>query len=106
MSRRIFANPDGKEEILNECPLCGSELEYLALGQYSEVFRILKNGKLSKLRKYKRDEGSMDCGFIACSNKNCDFHTDCDLDTDNTGEFQNLYIHQNNEGQFMIEKEV
>lgn len=45
--------------VLNKCPLCGSELEILYLGQYSEAYKILKNGKISKVRKYKRDEGSM-----------------------------------------------
>lgn len=101
MSRKIFSNND--EEILNKCPLCGAELEYIDLHQYSNVYRILKNGKLSKTRKLRRDEGSMECGFINCTK--CDFHTDCDLDTDITGEYKHIYIHENNKGQFMIEIE-
>ena len=40
-------------KVLNKCPLCGSELEILYLGQYSEAYKILKNGKISKVRKYK-----------------------------------------------------
>lgn len=41
---------------------------------------MLKSGKISKKRKFKRDEGSMECWFLSCSK--CDFHTDCDLDSD------------------------
>ena len=47
MSKRIFSSFN-KEKILNKCPLCGGELEYVALHQYSDVYRILKNGKISK----------------------------------------------------------
>lgn len=67
-------------KILNECPLCGKQLEYNDLNQYSNVYAILGNGKLSKTRKRKEDNGSMECGFISCTNKNCGFVTDCDLD--------------------------
>lgn len=103
MSRRMFSKPDGHEEVLNKCPLCGEELEYVELSQYSNVYRILKNGKVSKVRKFKRDEGSMECAFISCSNPNCNFHTDCDYDTDITGSYKAIYIHQADEGQFMID---
>lgn len=103
MSRREFSTPNSEEKILNKCPLCGSELEYLALHQYSNVYRILKNGEISKTRKYKRDEGSMECGFIACSNDDCNFHTDCDLDTETTGSYEHIYIHQTADGKFMID---
>lgn len=102
MSKRIFSKPDSKEEILNKCPLCEGELEYFALHQYSNVYKILKNGKLSKKRVRKQDEGSMECGFIGCTN--CDFHTDCDLGVDDTGDFKNIYIYQSNE-KFTIEVE-
>ena len=44
----------------------------------------------------------MECGFICCSNEDCNFHTDCDYDTDTTGPYEHIYIHENNEGQFMI----
>lgn len=101
MSRRRFLNSDG-EKILNKCPLCGSELEFINLCQYSNVYRILKNGKISKVLKYKRDEGSIERGFIACANDECNFHTDCKFDTDTTGQYQNIYIHQSNDNQFMI----
>lgn len=100
MSKRIFSSFN-KEKILNKCPLCGGELEYVALHQYSDVYRILKNGKISKTRKLRRDEGSMECGFINCSC--CDFHTDCDYDTTITGEYEHIYIHQSDNGQFMLE---
>lgn len=89
--------------VLNKCPLCGSELEILYLGQYSEAYKILKNGKISKVRKYKRDEGSMEVSFISCTK--CDFHTDCDYDTDTTGNFSRINIFQNNDNRFMIEVE-
>lgn len=100
MSRRMFSNGN-TEKILNKCPLCGAELEYVELLQYSNVYRILKNGKMSKTKKCKREEGSMECGFICCSK--CNFHTDCDLDTYTTGDYKNIYIHENNNGQFMID---
>lgn len=103
MSRRRFSTPNSKEEVLNKCPLCGSELEYVALYQYSNVYRILKNGRISKTRKYKRDGGTMECGFIACSNNDCDFHTDCDLDTDTTGDYEHIYIHQGDDDRFYID---
>ena len=103
MSRRIFATSDSNEKILNKCPICGEELEFVELNQYSNVYRILKNGKVSKTKKHRRDEGSMECAFIACSNPNCDFHTDCDYDTDTTGQYNHIYIHENNIGQFMID---
>lgn len=103
MDKRKFNIPNSKEEILNKCPLCGNELEYIVLYQYSNVYRILKNGEISKTRKYKRDEGSMECGFIACSNDGCDFHTDCDLDIEAPKKYNHIRIYQNNNGQFMID---
>lgn len=104
MSRRRFSNPNSVgEKILNKCPLCGSELEFIDLYQCSYVYRIMKNGKISKVRKCKRDEGPMECGFIVCSNDNCDFHTDCDFDTKTTGQYKNIYIYQSNDNQFMID---
>lgn len=80
MSKRIFSNyHNGSEEkILNKCPLCNSELEYHSLMQYSNVYKILKNGTVSKTKKRQEYNGSMDCGFICCTK--CEFSTDCDLD--------------------------
>lgn len=101
MSRRIFATPDSNEKILNKCPICGEELEFVELYQYSNVYRILKSGKISKKRKFRREEGPIECGFISCTN--CNFHTDCDLDTDTTGDYNRIYIHENDKGQFMID---
>lgn len=98
-----FATTDSNEKILNKCPICGEELEFVELNQYSNVYRILKNGKVSKTKKFKRDEGSMECAFINCSNPNCDFHTDCDYDTVTTGQYNHIYIHENDIGQFMID---
>lgn len=103
MNKRKFNIPNSKEEILNKCPLCGDELEYVELNQYSNVYRILKSGKVSKKRKYRMDNGSMYCGFIACSNVGCDFHTDCELNVETTGKYENICIDQKNNGQFVID---
>ena len=45
----------------------------------------------------------MDVSFISCTK--CDFHTDCDYDTDTTGNFSRINIFQNNDNRFMIEVE-
>lgn len=103
MSKRVFASPDVKEKILNKCPICGEELEYISLGQYSDVYRILKNGKISKTRKSRKDNGLMECGFICCSK--CNFHTDCYYDTDTTVDYKKIHIHMNNKEQFVFEAE-
>lgn len=98
MSVKQYLNGNETDTVLNKCPVCGGTLEYCNLYQISHVYRILKNGKLSK-RYSKREEGSMDCGFICCSN--CDFHTDCDLDTDCvTG----VHIYESDFGSFRITK--
>lgn len=65
------------ERILNKCPICGYPLEYSALMQYSDIYKVKSNGELSKNRVRKEDNGSLECGYIACIN--CDFVTDCDL---------------------------
>lgn len=67
------------EKILNKCPICGAGLEYSALQQYSNIFKVLKDGTLSKNRIRKEDNGSMECGYLSCTNDNCNFVTDCDL---------------------------
>lgn len=64
-------------KVLNKCPKCGAELEYHELCQYTVRYRILKNGKISKKRIRKEDNGSIDEKFICCSQ--CDFNTDCEL---------------------------
>lgn len=66
-------------KVLNKCPLCGRELEYNALHQYSLVYKVLKSGKMSARRVRKEDNGPMECGFLVCTNKECGFVTDCDL---------------------------
>lgn len=66
-------------KILNKCPLCGSKLEYSALMQYANVYTIKNNGELSKKSK-KEDVGSMECGYICCSNEKCNFHTNVYLE--------------------------
>lgn len=103
MSKRIFAMPDSSEKILSACPICGEELEFVELHQCSYVYRILKNGKVSKTRKYKSYDGPMECAFISCSNPDCNFHTDCDYNTDTTGRYNHIYIHESDIGQFMID---
>lgn len=89
-----------KPELLTKCPICGEELEVNNLYQYSKVFKILKNGKISKTMKYKRDEGSMECWFLSCSK--CDFHTDCNLDSDK----YDIHIWQENDGNFQYVRRV
>lgn len=69
----------GELKLLNKCPVCGNELEYSALMQYSNIFKVLQNGKLSKNRIRKEDNGSMECGYLSCVNRDCDFVTDCEL---------------------------
>ena len=66
-------------KILNKCPVCGGKLEYNSLYQYSLVYKILKSGRLSARRVRKEDCGPMECGFITCTNEDCEFMTDCDL---------------------------
>lgn len=66
--------------ILNQCPICGSRLEFAALHQYSNIYNITKDGKLSARRIRKTDDGPMECGYISCSNEECNFNTDCDLE--------------------------
>lgn len=65
-------------KLLNKCPLCGNKLEYSALMQYAYVYTIKNNGELSQKGK-KEDIGTMECGFISCTNEKCDFTTDTDL---------------------------
>lgn len=85
--------------VLNKCPLCGSPLEVQCLGQYSEVYRVLKNGGISKQRIRKVDNGSMECSIISCSNDSCTFVTDTDWETEDyniiNGQDDRLYIEMN-----------
>lgn len=76
------------KKILNKCPLCGGKLKYSALMQYSCVHTIKSNGELSKKVK-KEDIGPMECGFISCSNSECNFTTNCDLECE---EHKNIEI--------------
>ena len=70
--------------ILNKCPICGSELEYNSLYQFTKIYKVLKNGKC------KDDACPMECGFISCINPDCDFHTNCDLEVEGNGKY-NIY---------------
>lgn len=79
------------EKILNKCPICGAELEYSALQQYSNIYKVLKDGTLSKKRIRKEDNGSMECGYLSCTNDDCSFTTDCDL---NVMDNSNIKIYQ------------
>lgn len=89
---KVFFTID-EEKILNICPVCGSNLEYSSLYQFSKVYKILKNGTISKKFK-KRYEGSMECGFISCTNETCNFATDCDLDVIDNNK---IHIYQDEE---------
>ena len=80
------------EKILNKCPICGGNLEYCALMQYSNIYGIKKNGELTKNKLRKEDVGSMECGYLSCTNDECDFATDCDFVSVN---HKNIVIWQN-----------
>lgn len=67
---------DKVEELLNRCPKCGGILEYSELMQYSNIYKIKRNGELSKRRVRKEDNDPMEYGYIYCSN--CDFTTDAE----------------------------
>lgn len=75
-------------EILNKCPVCGSELEYNSFYQFSKVYKILKNGKLSSRPKRNEDICSMECGFISCTDPDCNFRTNCDLEVEENREYR------------------
>lgn len=47
------------EELLNRCPKCGGILEYSELMQYSNIYKIKRNGELSKRRVRKEDNDPM-----------------------------------------------
>ena len=78
------------EELLNRCPKCGETLEYSELMQYSNIYKIKRNGELSKRRVRKEDNGPMECGYIHCSNY--DFTTDAELNY--RGRDEKITIHQ------------
>lgn len=87
------------EKILHKCPICGGKLIYSALYQYALNYGIKSNGTLTKSRK-KEDIGPMECGFIYCANEDCDFTTDCDLDST---EYTNIKIFQRGDTYFYEE---
>ena len=96
------------KDILNKCPVCGSKLEYHSLYQFSKVYKILKNGKLSARPQRNESACPMECGFIACSNADCDFHTNCDLEVEEgrkyriyqTGDTYKIEINEDQKVQF------
>lgn len=90
MARKMFSMGE-EEKILNKCPICGSKLEYTELCQYEKVYCITKKGKITSRHKYKADVGSMECGYIICTNEECDFYTDCDLNVEG---YKNINVFQ------------
>ncbi len=88
------------EKVLTSCPLCGSDLNYNELMQATDIYPITKRGKVSARRMKRRFEGSMGTGFINCSNENCKFVTDCDLEVEKN--IVDIDIWQQN-GKFMYE---
>lgn len=80
------------KKVLSKCPICGGKLIYSALYQYSLNYGIKSDGTITKSRK-KEDIGSMECGFIYCANEECDFMTDCELNSLNHA---NIEIVQDN----------
>ncbi len=69
-------------KILNKCPLCRHRLQYSRMMSYTLDALIKLNGEAAA-REKKSDVGSMECGFISCTNKDCDFSTDCYLKCQN-----------------------
>lgn len=64
-------------DILNKCPVCGSELEYKSLNRFIKVYKILPDGKLSNRVKRVEDTMVFEEGFISCVK--CNFHTNTEL---------------------------
>lgn len=93
MAKRKFWMGE-EEKVLNKCPLCGSKLEYSMLYQYERVYGITRRGTLKSKQKCKRDVGSMECGFVACTNEDCDFRTNCDLEVE---DYNNINVFQDGE---------
>lgn len=101
MSKNALSTSE--EKILNKCPICGSELEYSMLCQYELVYKITKKGQLTSKKKCKRDVGSMECGFIACTNEECDFHTDCDLNVEDSN---GIHVYQDGDTYMYTEEAI
>lgn len=90
MARKMFSL-GAEEKVLTKCPICGAALEYIELGQYEEVYGITKKGSITKRRKRKKDIGPMEAAFIACTNAECNFHTNCELEAE---DHMNIHIYQ------------
>ena len=58
------------------CPICGGKLHICFFHQYEHVYKLLKNGKMSKHHKNVYC-GSTEESYIRCENN--DFMTDCEL---------------------------
>lgn len=65
-------------KILNKCPLCGNRLQYSRMMSFTYNSILKLNGEPSAKKK-KSEAGSLECGFLSCTNGECDFVTDCDL---------------------------
>lgn len=55
------------------------------------LYISMKYGEVASRRKCKRDVGSMECGYIICTNEKCQFMTDCELEVANS---KNIKIRQ------------
>ena len=66
------------KNILNKCPICGSKLQYCRHMSFTLNSMVKRNGELS-VKETKSPFGSLESGFIACINEDCDFITDDDL---------------------------
>ncbi|MDE6626918.1 MAG: hypothetical protein K2K56_11195 [Lachnospiraceae bacterium] len=77
-----------KGKILKKCPICGMTLEVHVMMQYTNVYRLKRNGEPSEKRIRKDDGGSMECFYLCCTNNECDFVTDCDLTPVNYNNFK------------------
>ncbi len=64
----------------SRCPICSSKLEYRVLKFYEDVYTVKNNGGVY-VNKTKREypEDCVEKGYLKCSNKQCGFKTDEEL---------------------------
>ena len=66
------------KKVLNKCPICNSKIQYSRMMSFSMDSIIKRNGEPS-VKEKKGEVGPLECGFISCTNEDCNFATDCDL---------------------------
>jgi hypothetical protein len=77
----MTSKEDLKQEgwkLLNKCPVCGSKLNYCAEMSSTIDYQLKRDG-MPSVRGKRTEAVSMECGYLACQNPECDFLTDCYL---------------------------